>query len=104
MKNMKRSKQDLKESMPVEEVYSEEYPYGLRINLGGDELKKLKQRIQNFSAGDEVRLVCKAEVVRVSATETKDQALDGDLELQITDMEMENENSESEAFAEAFKK
>lgn len=72
-----------------------DYPYGLTINLGKDELKKLG--IDDLPAvGDEFHIMAVAKVTRVhqSASEQGDDSRG--VELQITDMSTMHEGAEDE--------
>ena len=72
-----------------------DYPYGLTINLGKDELKKLG--IEDLPAvGDEFHIMAVAKVTRVhqSASEQGDDSRG--VELQITDMSTMHEGEEDE--------
>ena len=72
-----------------------DYPYGLTINLGKDELKKLG--IDDLPAvGDEFHIMAVAKVTRVhqSASEQGDDSRG--VELQITDMSTMHEGEENE--------
>lgn len=64
-----------------------EYPYGLRISLDTDSLKKLGTSVSDLMAGQSVSLTAKAKVVSISASdgEYKSESLD----LQITDLSIE---------------
>lgn len=86
MKSLKvDKKKDAKSSVAGLVLSSEnrEYPYGLRLDLNDDTLKKLKMSVQDFSVGDEVLIKAKATVTNLGQDED-----DGDrLSLQITDMD-----------------
>ena len=69
------------------------YPYGLRINLGADEIKKLMLG-KDLQVGDEMILQGKVEVVGVNAGEMKDGKDDLRVELQITEMYLEDEKEQ----------
>lgn len=61
----------------------QEYPWGLQVRLGEDELKKLG--IELPAVGEELMLHAKVKVCTVSSHET-DAGVNRHLELQITDM------------------
>lgn len=91
MKSMKLSKSEQKEmSVPVQ-VNKDEYPYGLRITLGKDQLKKLG--LSKLPAvGDEfiadAKLVVKS--VSAGAAESGEYA---SCDLQITDLGLEEDEA-----------
>lgn len=68
-----------------------EYPCGLRISLGPNELKKLGF-MSIPEVGKEVNLICKAEVVEVRKKENDE---GHHVELQIKEMEIKSEKKES---------
>ncbi len=75
-------------AMPVE-IDSDKYPWGLRLDLNEQTIKKLKG-IMKFEANDEVYIVAKADIIRVSTSKVQSQSggdkLDRSMELQITDL------------------
>jgi hypothetical protein len=50
----------------------EEYPYGLRIRLGNQELEKLNIDLSGMSVGDSVAIIAQATVTGLSENEYKD--------------------------------
>lgn len=87
MVDMKRAPE--KEEMPGEvEMDEPQYPYGLCIRLGKEELEKLG--ITALPAvGSEMMVNAKAFVKSTSAYETQGEGTDMSIELQITDMTLE---------------
>lgn len=71
-------------------LFGDEYPYGLRIHLDEDTVRKLKY---SFAVGEDVMMTVKAHVKRVSTEEEEAGEGEGDtsscVELQITDMAVE---------------
>jgi hypothetical protein len=69
--DMKQSKEEVKESLPTtsKEEAKAQYPYGLRITLDKDSLKKLDMDAMDFSLDDEISITCVGEVVRVSKSD-----------------------------------
>lgn len=86
MKSMKLDKQDQVDTAPIM-MEGPKYPYGLRITLGTDELKKLGiDKLPGL--GDSIKIEAECDVVSVSESES----LYGEhrcVELQITAMEVE---------------
>lgn len=73
----------------VPESYHEPYAYGLRINLGTDELKKLDIDVSKLAAGSEISIQASGQIIEVRNT---DEIVDGKpkkdqrLEIQIQKM------------------
>jgi len=61
----------------------DKYPWGLRLNLGDEELKKLGMK-ELPKVGQVLTMQCQVKVVGVRASETQ-QGEDRNLELQVTD-------------------
>jgi hypothetical protein len=74
-------------AMPVEGSSKEEYPYGLCIRLGKEELKKLGIT-QPPSVGSKMTITAAVYVKSTSAYEYAGEDKDMSVELQITDMEI----------------
>lgn len=86
MKSMKLSKEEVKENTPMAQAKDDmpQYPYGLQIRLGKEELEKLGLS-EMPELGSESILHAKVKVTSVSESES----LYGEhksLELQITEM------------------
>ena len=92
MKSMKLNKRETKlQSEPME--IREEYPYGLRLNLDNDSLKKLSIKTLP-EVGSYMTLTAKVEVSSISENQHEgDEELRRDMSLQITDMELAPEKS-----------
>lgn len=92
MKSMKREikKED---ASPADTLYAkpgeqEEYPYGLRIRLSDEELKKLS--IEKLPEMDkEMVVTAKVKVCAVSSSEYQKGEVHRNVELQITEMGLE---------------
>ena len=69
--------------------YEEEYPYGLRINLDKDSLKKLKLDVDEFEIDEPVVIMAKAEVKSLSKSDDASGERQ-DMSLQITDMDIKS--------------
>jgi hypothetical protein len=82
--------------------YYEKYPWGLRINLDNDALKKLGLKLSALTVGGTVDVTAKALVTSLSSDqnmENTDQKVRNRVELQITDLMV----ADSEDFGSAFK-
>lgn len=99
LKNMKRKAEGHDYDMPMAcgEGHEAKYPYGLKINLGNQEIEKLSIDVSEMSVGDEVAIVAKATVTDVSERE---ELMDGkpmvyrDCTLQIKEMALKPEMKE----------
>lgn len=71
MMDMKRKAEGHDYDMPSAcEVGSEaKYPYGLKLNLGNQEIEKLGIDVSGMSVGDEVAIIAKATITDVSERE-----------------------------------
>lgn len=85
MVNMKQNPQG-KESLLVEDSEQPEYPYGLRINLDEESLKKLGTT-ELPEVGQGMSLKAQVEVASVSQYDN-DKGKHREMSLQITDMEL----------------
>ena len=81
--------EDLRKDFAVPDSKGPKYPYGLRITLGPEELKKLEQK--GLQVGDIKELKIKAKVVEVRADEGEGDVSENRVELQIVEMECEKE-------------
>lgn len=99
MTSMKRSAADKKESQETATIgpgAQEDYPYGLVVRLGDDELEKLGMGTLP-AVGEEYMMMATARVRSVSASDREDGGKHRDLELQITDMALARQSSSNAA-------
>jgi hypothetical protein len=78
---------------PHEVLSREEYPYGLRIHVDGDQAKKLG--VHKAKAGHKVKLKAHAKVVSVSHNHRDGEEPSSRMELQITHMGMHGAEPDS---------
>lgn len=72
-----------------------DYPYGLSISLGQDELEKLSRQVDDFELGDLIHMHVMGVVTSVS--QRADQSGENcRVEIQITHISAENEEDENE--------
>lgn len=103
MKSMKLSKSESSETMPVEAKQdSPAYPYGLRLELNDETMKKLGLE-ELPEVGETMALTAKVVVERVSQNDTKEGKRQ-DMSLQITDMELSEGEEEKKDEAPMDKK
>lgn len=90
MVNMKRKAKKTK-GPTAEMTYGDEdrdkYPYGLRINLETEELKKLGIDVKEFEVGEKVKFTCKAEITNLAEHKEYPDKVRQDMNIQITDLE-----------------
>lgn len=104
LKDMKRKASDHVSECPMD---SEEYPYGLRIMLGNDEIDSLNVDVAGMSAGDEVAVIAKAVIKSVNERE---EMMDGkpmvyrDCTLQITELALHQEEKKDNSIKSILKK
>lgn len=67
--DMKRTKKEAKEAENVSVGYEEQYPWGLQITLGNEELNKLKLDLKNLNVGDSVAIMAAGKVTRISISD-----------------------------------
>jgi hypothetical protein len=83
----------------------ERYPWGLRLTLCKDSLKKMGLDAKGMEPGKNYKLVAKAEVESVSINKRKDDEMRGlggtSVEMQITELGLEPLDDFGSAFAEA---
>ncbi len=89
LKDMKVESQ-AKEPTCCPEPVMDEYPYGLRIDLGKDALKKLGLSVGQFTVGEQVCLECKADVISIRSSKGRYDSSEN-VELQITHLGFETE-------------
>jgi hypothetical protein len=96
MKSMKLTKSEATEAMPkVAEQEAPAYPWGLRLELNDESMKKLGLD-KLPEVGEAMMLRAKVVVERVSQNDTKDGKRQ-DMSLQITDMEIGDDEKEEGA-------
>lgn len=87
MKNMKSTQPAASEVATMSPAKREEYPYGLRLHLCEEDLKKLG--IKDMPAvGSKMKLVAMVEVCDINISESKLYGENRGMGLQITDMEL----------------
>jgi len=101
MHSMEYSEEEIKKQPDTICTEREKYPYGLRVDLEKEALKKLKMdRLPEV--GKKMTLVALVEVISVSLSEHKGDELNKNVGLQITDMELkeskEDRSSESKLY------
>lgn len=94
MVDMKRTPSEVAESMPCL-ANQPEYPYGLCIRLGQDELDKLGITITDIQVNDMVHLHCMGVVTSTSSHESATSGSNSCVEIQITHLEAEDEEEEN---------
>lgn len=87
MVNMKSKIESPEVATDYEEGDEPQYPYGLCLHLGNDELEKL-QITEVPDVGIEVMIMAKAFVKSTSAYDTQRDGKSRSAELQITDLEL----------------
>jgi hypothetical protein len=88
-------KQERKKSNKVSyEVDGSAYPWGLRLTLNDEALKKLKMKADDFEYDGIYLLAAKVVVVGMSGNETSS-GKETTVDLQITDMEIQDESDEA---------
>lgn len=97
MKNMKMSKEDLPANMDEAIIQGgPEYPYGLRICLSPEVIKKL-DLAKLPEVGQMMGLHAVVEVVGVNIENAYNGGRDKKVELQITDMVLKDKSEDSES-------
>lgn len=85
--DLKKSKEKIKKDREPMTISSyDEYPYGLRIDLDGDAMKKLKMDLPKV--GTEMTITVKAKVVRAEMNESESGGPRKSCCLQITKMKV----------------
>lgn len=96
MQSMKMSKAAKSTMLGEVTTDAPEYPYGLRISLDGDSMKKLA--MPECKVGDKLALMAMVEVVSMSEHQGEgDKEPRRSLDLQITDMEMHDGKAQGPA-------
>lgn len=88
--NLKKTIEEKKEDAEVSILDRADYPYGLRLNLEADVVKKLE--MSKPSLGDIIPIIASAEVVSIN----KDDDGGFSVALQITDMDIKKVKEEKE--------
>lgn len=88
--DMKRPRQ--KKEEPIS-VYSNPYPYELRITLGGQELKKLGLNINDFKLKEIVNIIAEARVDNIESSMNADGRSNQSVNLQITKLNVQKDKS-----------
>ena len=91
MKNVAPKKQAKEVSAACE---APDYPYGLRLSLNDDTLKKLKMKAEDFEMDEEFFLTAKVSVVGVFVDHTAS-GKRSSVDLQITELEIQDEADEA---------
>lgn len=93
-----------KASTAVPAPAADPYPWGLRIRLNGDDMKKLGITARDFSAGDTVKVEAVGRVTEISDRQTDGPGKDASgssIEIQLREVGVEAD--ESRAMASEFK-
>jgi hypothetical protein len=99
MKSMKRVKDDNVDE-PVD-IDTSEYPYGLKLHLDNDSLKKLG--IEKLpEVGAVMTLTAKVEVADISSSEGQDGEVHRGVGLQITEMELSSSKEKKDIGEELY--
>lgn len=94
MKRPKPKKQPMtKARIEAADTWYEKYPYGLRLDLGKEEIDKLKLDVDDYEPEDIIELTVKAKVIRVSKSKDMNdmngkQTERQNLDLQVTHINM----------------
>ncbi len=80
----KKTKMSKRTAVPYDE--QERYPYGLQVTLDTEELKKLGIDVKDHEVDEKVKLVCKAEITRLSSDKNEPEKERQSMGLQITDL------------------
>lgn len=70
------------------EMPKEEYPYGTKVDLNSDVLKRLGIDLDDYSIGDKITVDAVAEVVSMSSSDSVYGEPSKRMELQIKEMEL----------------
>lgn len=97
-------KKEAVEAMPTTgNSYYEKYPWGLRLTLNNEELKKLGLRVKDLDIDTVVNVSAKALITGLSSDQNIEnkESIRNRVELQITDLSLENSEDFEGAFKEA---
>jgi hypothetical protein len=102
MKKKKLTDKERKSEM-VADYPRDEYPYGLRIDLNEESLKRLKLSAANFKVKEEFVIYAKVKTSSVSSRDSDVRGSNDNVELQITglDMGMKPKKSAFDSYQEA---
>ena len=98
---MKRPKEKAKEA--IEAPNEEQYPWGLRISLDDDELKKITS-LKDIEAGTKVSIEGIGKVVSVTVNDTEKEGKNRSVSIQIQQIAIADQGSGRAAFKEATEK
>jgi hypothetical protein len=98
------AKKEAVEAMPITgNSYYEKYPWGLRLTLNNEELKKLGMKIKDLEIDTVVSITAKALITSLSSDQNIEnkEGTRNRVELQITDLAVESAEDFEGAFKEA---
>ena len=102
--NMKKPKEKVKETSEAPISSDEErYPWGLRLNLDDDELKKITS-LKDIEAGATVSIEGIGKVVSVTVNDTEKEGKNRSVSIQIQQIAIADQGSGRAAFREATEK
>lgn len=103
MISMRLTDQDKKDQAAKETLVSERarYPYGLRINLDPESVKRLGMEDMP-EVGKKMVMLAKVEVVNISKENERDDQEEYSMGLQITDLAFEKGEEKGDDVAQAF--
>lgn len=93
LKSMKLNKEEQKKRYEVTDIPEEKYPWGLRLSLETEDVKKLG--LEGVNADDTVAIIAKCSVTDIHRSDGRGGKRTS-VTLQITDMEAETEGTEEE--------
>jgi hypothetical protein len=93
--SMKMTKSEMKEAAPVP-ADAPQYPYGLRLELNNESLEKLGLPV-TAAVGKKVMVLAQAEIVSVSAYDSKEGGKNRSISLQLTHLCLESGEKEDAA-------
>ena len=99
----KKEEMDGTKGMPTVGDYYEKYPYGLRINLNEDQIKKLDIDVSKLKAGSDISVAGKGSVIRVWSEDSSEGGESRSIEIQIKELALSNESDFAEGFARGSK-
>ena len=90
LKDMKMTKKETKEAMPVvEKEEGPRYPWGLEVNLDNDSLKKLEMGVDSYSVGDKLAITAQGCVRNLSSNQYQDGKKNESMGIQLEKMSVE---------------
>jgi len=98
------SKKEMVDAMPIPgNSYYEKYPWGLRLTLNNEELKKLGLKIKDLEIDTAINISAKALITSLSSDQNIEnkEGTRNRVELQITDLSIESSEDFEGAFKEA---